>query len=260
MDFEMIRYEKQGRKALVTFNRPDVLNAINQQMSSELHAAFSDFRDDPELWVAILTGTGDKAFSVGADLKQNAARSNQQRASRAPHPVGGITRNANLWKPIIAAINGYALGAGLEMSLASDIRIAADHAQFGLPEVRWSLIAAAGGVTRLPRHVPKAVAMKMLLTGQRINAEEALRWGLVTDVVPLDELLPLAHRIADTVLENAPLAVQACKEIAIRSADLPIDEGLEMEQQFRLNLAMTEDRVEGPKAFAEKRKPEFKGR
>ena len=262
MDFETILYEKQGRKAIITFNRPHVLNALSQQMNNELNVAFADFRDDDDLWVAILTGTGDRAFSVGADLKQSAERTRQGQASRPrrPQAVGFITRNANLYKPVVAAINGYALGAGLEMALASDIRIAADHAQFGLPEVRWSLIAAAGGVTRLPRHVPRAVAMKMILTGERINAEQALQWGLITEVVPLPELLPRAHAIADTLLENAPLAVQACKEIALRSAGAPIAEGLALEQAFRLNIVGTEDWREGPKAFAEKRKPEFKGR
>lgn len=260
MTFETILYEKQGRKAIITFNRPEALNAVSQQMNSELTAAFSHFKEDTDLWVAILTGTGERAFSVGADLKQTAERIRSGTTPRLPYKsVGFITRHANLFKPIIAAVNGYALGAGLEMALASDIRIAAERAEFGLPEVRWSLIAAAGGCTRLPRHVPRAVAMKMLLTGQRINAGQALQWGLVTEVVPPAKLLPRAHEIADRIVSNSPLAVQACKEIALRSEDIPLDQGLTLENTFLLNLVPTEDHSEGPRAFAEKRMPFFKG-
>ncbi|MEE9286304.1 MAG: enoyl-CoA hydratase-related protein [Dehalococcoidia bacterium] len=262
MDFETIIYEKLDRKAIITLNRPDRMNAMNTKMSEELFQAWTDFRDDPEVWVAIMTGTGDRAFSAGADLKDT-AESRKQGARSFPMstvPVGGNTKNVHIWKPMIAAINGYALGGGLEMALTCDIRIAAEHARLGLPEVRWSLMAAAGGVTRLPRSVPRAVAMKMVLTGEPITAQEALQWGLVTDVVPLAELMPTAHRIADRILENAPLAVQAAKEMVMRGLDLSLDASLATETDYVMPLRHTEDFREGPRAFAEKRKPKFKGR
>jgi enoyl-CoA hydratase/carnithine racemase len=164
-----------------------------------------------------------------------------------------------IWKPIIAAINGYAVGAGLEIALACDIRIAADHAQMGLPEVRWSLIPAAGGMSRLYRSVPRAIAMRMLLTGERINAEQALQWGLVSDVVPLPDLLPLAHRLADTILDNAPLAVRTVKEVALRGADMPLPDALQLELEAFEPLRLTEDYKEGPVAFSEKRKANYQG-
>ena len=262
MDFETIRYEKDGRKAIITLNRPNRMNALNGQMSQELFVAWNDFRDDPELWVAILTGEGDRAFSAGADLKEVATTRPNDAGPRMPStiPVGGFTKNMHLWKPTIAAINGYALGGGLEMALTCDIRIAADHAQMGLPEVRWSLVAGAGGVSRLPRSVPQAVAMKMILTGERISAQQALQWGLVTDVVPLAELMPLAHKIADTILENAPLAVRAAKRAVMTGLDLSLDAALAQEGDHIGPLRNTEDFSEGPKAFAEKRRPNFKGR
>lgn len=258
-----VEIHDDGAVRVLRLNRPERLNAINPELSQELAEAFYDFRDDPEVWVAIITGTGERAFSAGADLKDMAASPDAgvSRAARARRaPLGGITRGPTIWKPIIAAINGYATGAGLEVALACDIRICADHAQFGLPEVRWSLIAAGGGNTRLPRAVPRAVAMKLLLTGGRLNAQQALQWGLVTDVVPLADLMPLAHRIADTVLENAPLAVQGAKEIAYRTLEMPLDEGLAFEQAIAAMVRATEDRKEGPRAFAEKRKPNYKGR
>ena len=261
MDFETITYEKQGRKALVTLNRPERLNALSPQMSEELHVVWQDFNSDPELWVGILTGTGDRAFSAGADLKIHAENRRAGLTVPVPDtPPGGLCRDVEIWKPIIAAINGYAVGAGLEIALACDIRIAADHAQMGLPEVRWSLIPAAGGMSRLYRSVPRAIAMRMLLTGERIDARQALQWGLVSDVVPLPDLLPLAHRIADTILDNAPLAVRAVKEVAIRGSDMALPDSLRLELEAYEPLRQTEDYKEGPVAFAEKRKANFQGR
>lgn len=262
MDFKTIFYEKQGHKAVITMNRPDRLNALNSAMNQELYQAWVDFRDDPELWVAILTGAGDRAFSAGADLK-DAVEGRKRGRAPAPMPSippGAMTKNMHIWKPMIAAINGYALGGGLEIALACDIRVAADHAQFGLPEVRWSLVAAAGGVSRLPRAVPRAVAMRMILTGERVNAQQALQWGLVTDVAPLSELMPLAHKIADTILDNAPLAVRAAKQAAMQGMDLSLDGSLGLEMDLVTPLRNTEDFLEGPRAFAEKRRPDFKGR
>ncbi|MCH8283684.1 MAG: enoyl-CoA hydratase/isomerase family protein [Chloroflexi bacterium] len=262
MDFETIIYEKKDRKAVITLNRPDRLNALNGKMSEELFQVWSDVRDDPDVWVAIMTGTGDRAFSAGADLKEAVENREEGAPSfRMPTiPVGGNTKNMHIWKPMIAAINGYALGGGLEMALACAIRIAAEHARLGLPEVRWSLMAAAGGVTRLPRAIPRAVAMKMVLTGEPLTAQQALQWGLVTDVVPLADLMTTAHAIADRILENAPLAVQAAKEMVTRGLDLSLDGSLATETDYIMPLRHTDDFKEGPRAFAEKRKPIFKGR
>ncbi|MBI3743546.1 MAG: enoyl-CoA hydratase/isomerase family protein, partial [Chloroflexi bacterium] len=168
MKFETIIYEKVGHNAIITLNRPDRMNALSSQMSIDLYHAWTDFRDDENAWVAIMTGSGEKAFSAGADLKDAAANRGAAAPAQRPlpnPPVGGFTKNMHIWKPIIAAINGYALGGGLEMALSCDMRICSENAKLGLPEVRWSLMAGAGGVTRLPRAVPRAVAMKMCLTG-----------------------------------------------------------------------------------------------
>lgn len=263
MSYSTIMVEKQGRKLVITLNRPERLNAMNITMHEELYQAWQGFRDDPELWVAIVTGAGERAFSAGADLQAAA----QARLEGKPHPrpaanipPGGLAKGMYIWKPIIAAINGFAVGGGLELALACDIRIAADHAQLGLGEVRWSLLPAGGGMSRLPRQVPHAVAMKMILTGQRITAQQALQWGLVTDVAPLSGLMPLAHSIADTILENAPLAVQAAKECVTRGLDMPLDGALGVEEWYTRPLVGTEDYREGPIAFAQKRKPNFKAR
>lgn len=258
MNFERIKYQRDGHKAIVTLNRPEVLNAIDSRMDAELLDVFSEIRDNPDIWVGIVAGAGDRAFSAGHDMKEPSPAPFDP-APRPP-PLGGIYKDTKIWKPMIAAAHGYCLGAGLELAMSCDIRIAAEDAQFGLPEVRWSLIAAAGGVTRIPRLVPKSVAMKMLLTGEHLSAQEAYQWGLVTDVVPRNELLPLAHKIADTILENAPLAVRTAKEIALRTADMSLEEGLALEASLARNLSLTEDKAEGPRAFAEKRKPKFKGR
>ena len=181
-----------------------------------------DFRDDPNLWVGILTGAGEKAFSAGADLKtmipmlaKLSAIERREREEKFPG-LGGITRGLNIWKPIIAAINGLCLAGGLEMALSCDLRVAAEHATFGLMEVSRGIIPGAGGTQRLPRMIPIAKAMEMILMAQRIDAQEALRLGLVTRVVPLAELMPTAMKMAEAISQNAPLAVRAAKEAIIR--------------------------------------------
>ncbi len=263
MQFETLKFEIQGHKAVVTLNRPDSMNSINRTASKELFEAFIEIKGNPDIWVAILTGAGEKAFSAGADLKES-AESRKSGVSMLDHtnplPPGGFLKNFLLWKPLIAAVNGFALGGGLELALACDIRVAADHARMGLPEVKWSLIAAAGGVTRLPRSIPRAVAMRMILTGEPITAQQALQWGLVTDVVPLKDLMPLAHNLADKICENAPLAVRAAKEASSKGLDLALESALAFEEDYVKRLISTEDFAEGPRAFAEKRKPIFKGR
>jgi E-phenylitaconyl-CoA hydratase len=256
-DFERILCEKKDKIALITINRPDRMNSIDPQTSQELYDAFCDFRDDDNLWVAILTGSGDRAFSTGLDLVA-ASQAGAEIAFAAP--FGGITRGIEIWKPIIAAINGYALAGGLEIALSCDIRIAADHAQFGQPEPRWAIIPGAGGTQRLPRAMPLAIAMELLLTGGRIDAETALRYGLVSHVVPLAELMSKAMEIANTICDNGPLAVRAIKEVAMRGLSMTLEDGLALEMETASKIFRTEDAREGPLAFAQKRKPQFKGR
>ncbi len=260
--FEKVSFEKEGRLALITINRPERLNAIDAQTSYELHQAFSGFRDDADLWVVILTGAGDRAFSTGNDLVAMAERMSGRSGERVPFraPFGGITRDFECWKPIIAAINGYCLAGGLEIALCCDIRVAAEHAQFGVPEVTRAIIPAAGGTQRLPRALPKGMALEMLLTGARFDAQWALRYGLVNYVVPADQLLPKARELAQAICGNGPLAVRAAKESALRGLGLSLEEGLQQEIEFSRRVLVTEDAREGPLAFAQKRKPEYKGR
>jgi E-phenylitaconyl-CoA hydratase len=263
-EYENVLYERRGKITLITINRPDRMNAINPETSAELFDAWQRFRDDRDAWVAILTGAGDRAFSAGNDLVRTAQSSREPTsaaAATAIHaPFGGNTREIEVWKPTIAAINGYCLAGGLEMALACDIRIAADHAQFGLPEVTWSLIPAAGGTQRLPRLVPPGVALDMILTAERIDVQAALRWGLVSRVVPQAELLPLALKLAETICSRGPLAVRAAKESVLRGLDMPIQQGLALESMFSAKVFVSEDAREGPRAFAEKRPPNFQGR
>ncbi len=260
--FEKIIYVKEGRLALITINRPERLNAIDAQTSSELNAAFTDFRDDEELWVAILTGAGDRAFSTGNDLvaMAEAMSGKNPAAMRFTSPFGGITRNFECWKPIIAAINGYCLAGGLEISLCCDIRVAAEHAQFGVPEVTRAIIPAAGGTQRLPRFLPRAIALELLITGARFDAQWALRNGLVNYVVPADQVLPKSRELAQAICENGPLAVRAAKESALRGIELSLADGLAQEAEFSRKVLGTEDAREGPLAFAQKRKPQYKSR
>src|SRR3990170_2332356 len=257
--FDKITYVKEGRLALVAINRPERLNAIDAQTSTELHAAFSDFRDDGELWVAILTGAGDRAFSTGNDLiaMAEAMSGKNPDAMRFTTPFGGITRNFECWKPIIGAINGYCLAGGLEISLCCDIRVAAEHAQFGVPEVTRAIIPAAGGTQRLPRMLPRGIALELLLTGARFDAHWALRYGLVNYVVPAAEVLPKARALAAAICENGPLAVRAAKESALRGIELSLEDGLRQELEFSRGVLGSEDAREGPLAFAQKRKPEY---
>jgi enoyl-CoA hydratase/carnithine racemase len=259
MQFETIIYEKQGPVAVLTLNREKQLNSINAQTSREMLQAWEDFRDDPALRVAILTGVGEKAFSTGMDLVATASGENQFDGGPQA-PFGGFTKRLPLYKPIIAAVNGYCLAGGLELALACDIRICTPEARFGLPEVRWAIMPGAGGTQRLPRAIPQAWANYMVLTGEQIDAETALRLGLVSHVVPLPELMDKAHQIAAIICERGPLAVRTAKEAILRGQDMPLDHGLAYEDVLLGRLMATEDAKEGPRAFAEKRKPEYHGR
>jgi len=259
MAYEYVQYEKKGRIAYVTINRPAVMNSIHPPATAELSQVWDDFIGDEEVWVAILTGTGDKAFSAGNDLKYTA----QKGLPSGPRPrggFGGLTDRTDIWKPLIAAANGYALGGGFEMALACDIIIAAEHARFGLPEPRVGLMAGAGGVHRLPRQIPLKTAMGFILTGKHMTAQEAHRLGIVNEVVPLKDLIPTAEKWANEILECAPLSVRASKQAAMMGLDLSLETALARSYSITQQMFHSEDVIEGPKAFAEKRKPQWKGR
>ena len=249
-------YQKKGHIAIITLNRPEALNALNADIHRELHEAMVDFRDNDDLWVAILTGTGDRAFSAGADIKGFQPGTGEAPRKSDEPPVRADT----IWKPVIAAIHGYCLGGGLELALTCDIRIAADNAQLGQPEVNIGFMAGGGGTQRLPRFIPRAVAAEILLTGNRINAEEALRWGLVSRVVPRDRLMPTAMEIAETICQRGPLGIRATKEALIRGYDMTLPDGLYLEAEKVAFVRTTDDFMEGARAFAQKRTPDYKGK
>jgi len=257
---ESVLFETRERIALITINRPQRMNAIDPATSAELLAAFEAFRDDPALWAAVLTGSGDRAFSAGADLVSIAAAASRGEAPDFRVPFGGITRKFQCWKPMLAAINGHCLAGGLELALCCDIRIAAEHAQFGLPEVTRAIIPGAGGTQRLARAIPSAAAMHMLLSGARFDAHWALRAGLVSEVVAPEAVLPRTLEIAAEICRNGPLAVRAVKEAVLRGSEMPLEEGLRVENEQGRAVMLSADAREGPRAFAEKRPPRYEGR
>ncbi len=258
--YSFLRYEQRGHIVYVTLNRPEVLNALHPPLKQELDAAWAEFISDPDAWVAILTGAGERAFCAGADLKYRVTQADEQ-SLRHPEPARGHILD-RCYKPIIAAINGYAVGGGLELALHCDILIAADHAQFGLPEPRRGLLADEGGVIKLPRRLPYHLAMGLVLTGRLVSAQEAYRLGLVSEVVPMNELMPTAERWASEILECAPLAVQAAKQTISETLDLPIGEAVDCIEGLAAvrRLRASNDYAEGPQAFAEKRKPVWQGK
>jgi E-phenylitaconyl-CoA hydratase len=250
---------KEGKIAVFTINRPEAMNAMNPEVFKELSDALIKFKDDDDLWVGIITGAGDRAFCAGADIKLMLPVIGELKDRPwAEPPI--IMRGLNLWKPLIAAVNGTALGGGLEIALACDMRIASENATFAVPEVTLGLIPAWGGTQRLPRAIPMAKAAEMLLTGRPIDAQEAYRVGLVSRVVPLAELMPTAMKMAEQICKCGPIAVRAAKEAMIEGTSLSLTEGLALEAVIRDRVTATEDFNEGCKAFLEKRKPEFKGK
>ena len=261
-DFENVIYDKKGRIAVITINRPQRMNAIDPQTSRELREAWSGFRDDDELWVAIFTGAGERAFSTGLDLVATAQAftSGVVGGMQFGVPFGGITRDFEVFKPTIAAVNGHCLAGGLEMALCCDIRIAAENATFGLLEVTRAIIPGAGGTQRLPRAIGLPKALELIITGRRIDAQAALSLGLVSQVVPLPELMPNAMALAELICQNGPLAVRMAKEAACRGYEMTLEQGLAVEAKLSDEVWRTEDAREGPSAFAEKRKPQYKGR
>jgi len=257
MQLEFVRYEKRDHVAVVTINRPEVMNALHPPANEELSRVWDDVAEDPDVRVAILTGAGDRAFSAGNDLKWTA----QHGVPRMPKGgFGGLVARDDLWKPLIAAVNGVALGGGLEIALACDIIVAAETARLGLPEPRVGLMAAAGGVHRLPRHVPLKLAMGMILTGRQIPAAEAARMGLVNEVVPQAKLMETAERWAREILECSPFAVQASKQAALEGLGLPLADAMAAHYPLVQRLFTSEDVIEGPRALAENQKAVWMGR
>src|SRR5258708_1901223 len=262
MSYQYAIYEKKGHIAYVTLNRPEVMNALHAAAHVELQEIFNDFKHDDESWVAIVTGAGNWAFCAGNDLKATAAATaiGEKPTGEKLPPFGGITSGFECMKPLIAAVNGVAVGGGFEIALACDLMVAAEHARFGLPEPRVGLVAAAGGMHRLPQEIPLKQAMGLLLTGRLIRAQEAYRMCLVNEVVPAAELITAAERLANELLECSPLCVQLTKEAVLSGLSLPIEEAMQQDQPLLERLLSSEDFVEGPRAFAEKRRPHCTGR
>jgi len=257
-----IVFSVQDGIATVVIDRPQTMNAVTPEMRAELHRTWERVRTDPDIRVLIITGAGDKAFCTGGDLKHpiapTASIAEQVFGMPAPRELhAGLDRCD---APIIAAINGYAIAGGLHLALACDIRICSDNARFAFSEVRIGTLASSGATQRLPRLVGQSDAMLMMLTGDRIDAQEALRIGLVSRVVPHGKLMDEARAIAKKIAGNAPLAVRATKRMINRSAELPLSAGLEAERYASSLLNDTEDRAEGRRAFVEKRRPQFKGK
>ena len=249
-------YEKRDRIAIVTINRPEALNAFTPDMLRAMDAAFAEFNKDPDLWVAILTAAGEKSFCAGMDLKAAIPLINEgDEMGYADHTKRPFS---DVFKPIIAAVNGYCIAGGLEFLQGTDLRIAAEHATFGLGEVRWGIIPTGGSHIRLPRQIPWAVAMELLLMGRPITAQRAYDIGLVNEVVAADQLMPTALKWAETICKNGPLAVRTAKEIAVRA--LGLESGFVLEKAIGARVFASEDAKEGPRAFAEKRPPRFTGR
>ena len=251
--------EREGPLLWITINRPAAMNALDPPAHRELAAAFDAYAADNELRVAILTGAGERAFCVGSDLKARA------RTDADDHPAtgfAGLTHRFDLFKPVIAAVNGLALGGGVEIVAACDLAIAADHAEFALPEARVGLAAlGGGGLQRLARALPLKQAMDLVLTGRRISASEAKSIGLINDVAPGAELKARARKLAETILEGAPLALQAAKQVMLRSLGMPdLETALRARYPAAELMLESADAKEGQMAFTEKRKPRWQGR
>jgi enoyl-CoA hydratase len=260
MKLDNVLYEKKGAIAYVTLNRPKVLNALNTPTWADLASAFREARDDAEVRGVILTGAGDRAFIAGADIGELAhlGAFDAEESSRFGQDVLDLIEN--LGKPVIAAINGFALGGGCETAMACTIRIAVESAKFGQPEVKLGLIPGGGGTQRLPRLVGKGRALQLILSGEPIGAEEAHRIGLVNEIVPAADLIARAEAILTKIASNAPIAIKLALEAANKGAQTSQSEGLLLEAAYFGLCAATDDKREGTSAFLEKRAPQFHGR
>jgi enoyl-CoA hydratase/carnithine racemase len=257
---ENLLYEKKGAIAYLTLNRPKVLNALNAKTWQDLRTAFEQARDDVEVSGVILTGTGDKAFIAGADITELAHLSAVAGEESSSNGQAVLNLVENLGKPVIAAINGFALGGGCETAMACTIRIAADSAKFGQPEVKLGVLPGAGGTQRLPRLVGKGRALQLILSGEMITAQEAYRIGLVNEVVPAANLISRAEAILKQIFANAPIAIKHSIAAVNKGLETSQDQGLALEASFFGLCAGTEDKKEGTSAFLEKRAPQFRGR
>lgn len=245
--------------ATITINRPESRNALDAEHYAGLSRAWTEVRDNPDIRVAVITGAGDKAFCAGADLKTWIGREQPLSEVWLTQKDQLLNRGLEVWKPVIAAVNGVCVGGGTTLLLGTDLRVAVPEARFGLAEVKRGIIAANGGTQRVMRQLPHAIAMEMVLLGEMMDAETALRWGFINKIVSREALLPAAQEMAARISANAPLAVQAAKELALRSYEMGLSEGLRMEQFVNRILSKSEDTARARDAFAEKRKPEFRG-
>ena len=245
--------------AIITINRPERRNALDAEHYKALSEAWIEVRDNPEIRVAIITGAGDKAFTAGADIKSFITNAPPLAELMLTQKSQLLNRGLEIWKPVIAAVNGACLGGGTTLLLATDIRIAAEHATFSLAEVKRGVFPANGGTQRLMQQLPHAIAMELLLVGDAIDAPTAARWGLINRVVKPEDLMPTALDYAQRIAANAPLAIQAAKELALRSRDVDLATGLRLEQLMLRLLQTTEDVKEASAAFEQKRPPRFTG-
>jgi E-phenylitaconyl-CoA hydratase len=254
-----VDYKQEGHVAYVTLNRPDAMNSLDPESVTQLTEIWTEIKNNSDIRVSVLTGTGEKSFCTGTDMKKTPPPDECMAAIwlRDGQPIIPLMK---MWKPIIAAVNGYAVGGGLEMALACDLRIASSNAKFGLTEVKVASLAGLNGTQCLPRAIPQAVAMKMLFTGEMIDAKEALRVGLISDMVEPGELMDLAKKYAERIAGNAPLSVKAAKQAVQMGLDMPLEHGIAFSHLLWGALRDTEDRKEGFKAFSEKRSPEWQGK
>jgi enoyl-CoA hydratase len=264
MEYRHVIYENREGLGRITFNRPEAMNAFNQEMAGEIVSVCRRAEEDENVRLVIFTGAGDKAFSAGMDLKERAQTAfsvlerRQQKIS--PTPATPTRAVAAITKPTVAAINGYAIGGGLEIALACDLRVASENAKLGFTEVRHGIIPGAGGTQRLARVVGRAKALEICLSGRLIDGKEAFRIGLVNEVTPREELAAAAERLAQAILKGAPTSLRYIKEAISKGMELPLDQGLRLEADLSALIGTTEDSKEGPRAFAEKREPIWKGK
>ena len=262
---ETTQFEVKDKVAWITLNRPAAMNSINPELRWQLSEHLNEVENNDDIWLAVITGAGQKAFCAGADLKHRAMERNatseqlakwRQLAQETKH----IIERWHFKKPLIAMVNGYALGGGLEIAMACDIIVAADHAEFGLPEPRRGLIAGSAGVHRLPRQIGLKPAMGYLLTGRHMSAKRAFQLGLVNEVVPANELTDTVQGYVDDILRCAPLAVRATKEAAVKGLDHPLAQAFYTRYEGEVARQQSADALEGPRAFEEKRSPQWQGK